>query len=205
LGVTRALTLSPDDPEPTGAIDPGDAALVERIRAGDDRAFEARHRAHAATMLEVARRIVASDEAALDLVQDTFLAIWERRSTLAIRTNLRAYLITAVRNRALNDARKHRLRLAHQRGLAADGVDPVMSQRPVDAQRALEQTELAQAFGEAFARIPARSRTVARLRWVDRAGRAEIAERLGISVRTVDAHLWTAVKLLRKWLRGLTR
>jgi RNA polymerase sigma-70 factor, ECF subfamily len=84
-------------------------ALVERLRAGDEQAFEARVSRHDALMRRVARTFVRTDAAADDVVQETWLGVirglngFEGRSSL--RTWIFSILVNQARTRAVRDAR----------------------------------------------------------------------------------------------------
>src|SRR5215207_2149794 len=81
---------------------------VERIRAGDEAAFEALFRALAPGLCTLVTRYVHSRDIAEEIVQDLFLDIWTRRAELAIDRSIAAYLFGAARNRALNHAKRER-------------------------------------------------------------------------------------------------
>ena len=69
-------------------------------------------------------------------------------------------------------------------------------------QRDAEVADLRQAIDEALSALPAKSRQVFQMSYIDGLHHQEIAEALGISVRTVEAHIYTALRVLRKRLEG---
>ena len=93
----------------TSAIPAGDAELVRRIRAGDERALEIVFRAHYAGMASFVQRFVRSPDLAEELVQDVFLKLWSKREHLAEIETFRTYLFRAARNTALNYLRRVKL------------------------------------------------------------------------------------------------
>src|SRR5687768_1238064 len=88
--------------------DARDGALVDRIRNGNALALDELLRAYATRLLDVALPYVGSDDAAKDVVQDTFIKLWDTRDRLVIHGSTAAYLYRAVRNRALNARDHHR-------------------------------------------------------------------------------------------------
>ncbi len=155
-------------------------------------AFEALFRAHYAGLCDVAYRYVRSREIARELVQDVFLYVWEAVSTGARELPAAPYLYTAVRNRALQSLRHRRVETTweevaeEQPSADAPGLDDVVV-----------ADELVHAAGRAVAELPARCRLVFLLSRQDHLTNAEIASRMGISVKTVEHQMWRALKALR--------
>lgn len=163
----------------------------------DAAAFEDMVLTYAQPLTTFAWRYVQSEDVAVDLVQDVFANVWEHRAELRVRGNLRAYLLAATRNRALNA-------LAHGQ-IEARWRERVMGGEPERSMPAaserVEQTELSAAIAEALRSLSPRAREIARMRWIDRLSRREIAEVLGIALPTVSVHLTRTVKRLRGLLR----
>jgi RNA polymerase sigma-70 factor, ECF subfamily len=155
---------------------------------------------HAQSLVAFAWRYLKSEEAAVDLVQDVFAHLWEHRAELQIRGTMRAYLFAATRNRALNAIEHARIEARWRERSACDG-DPSY-RPPVTPDTLTEHGELHAAVEAALRSLPPRAQEIARLRWIDRLSRREIAEVLGIAVPTVSVHLTRTVKRLRGLLRG---
>ena len=101
------------------------AALRVALERGvpDTAAFEQMVLTYAQPLTAFAWRYVQSNELAVNVVQDVFAQVWERRADLDVRTNLRAYLFAATRNRALNALAHARIE-ARWRERAAQGEVP---------------------------------------------------------------------------------
>jgi RNA polymerase sigma-70 factor, ECF subfamily len=166
----------------------------------DAAGFEAAVLAYAQPLVAFAWRYLKSEDAAVDLVQDVFAHLWEHRGEVRIRGTMRAYLFAATRNRALNVIAHARIEARWRERSSQEGD---ASQRPPLTPDALaEHGELHAAVEAALRSLPPRAREIARLRWIDRLSRREIAEVLGIAVPTVSVHLTRTVKRLRGLLRG---
>ena len=76
--------------------------LAGRIRNDDRQAFDALFRLLYPSLVYFSMRYVRDRDAACDMVQDTFVALWLKRSGIDPDLALRSYLYTAVRNRSLN-------------------------------------------------------------------------------------------------------
>ena len=77
-----------------------DAEWVAAVRAGEPAAFEALFHAYHAPLCTFAHRYLGARDLAEEIVQEVFLFVWERRETWDVRTSVRSYLFTAVRNAA---------------------------------------------------------------------------------------------------------
>lgn len=187
-------------PTPTPIASPEtDRALVARLRAGEGSAFDAIFAAWYAPLVRFAARIVGDSARAEEAVQDTMLALWRGRATLDPEVSPQAWLFHATRNRALNVVRhdgiasraEPKLTIALQ--LSADD-------RRTDADRALAEAELNTEIDAAVAALPPRCREVFVLSRIHGVRQAQIAARLGISTKTVEAHMTHALRVLRHTL-----
>ena len=170
---------------------------VERIRAGDEAAFEALFRALAPGLCALVTRYVGSRAVAEEIVQDLFLEVWTRRAELAIDRSIAGYLFTSARNRALNHAKRERrvvdlalVDRAEQSDAAAPGEAELLD--------ALE-------LQDAIAQLPARCRLIFTLNRHQDLSYTEIATSLGLSVKTVETQIGRALKALRERLRHIVR
>lgn len=184
-----------------GAIDADhDRPLMERLRAGDAQAFETLYRALAPTLCVFVRRFVQSEAIAEDVVHDLFLALWQRRETLDVRGPLTTYLHSAARNRALNH-------LKHERIVTrwAESPQPDAEELQPSVDDGLVEAELSLAVQDAVARLPDRPRLVFTMSRHQRMTHRQIAESLGVSIKTVEAHMGRALQLMRQSLAGVMR
>ena len=170
--------------------------ILDRLRFGDESAFEELFREHYEGLVAFATRYAGTAAAAEELVQDLFADLWEKRGRWEIRTSLRAYLYSAVRNRALNVRR----RAIVERDWADDEAHtdrPALQWSPPRADDAIVAGESAAELQRALESLPVRCRLTMQLRWFDQLSYAEIAETLGISVKGVENQLSRGLKALR--------
>jgi RNA polymerase sigma-70 factor (ECF subfamily) len=168
--------------------------LLERIRRGEEEAFDAVFRAHYAPLVGLAEGMLRSRAVAEEVVQDVMLELWRRRESLPVEESLRAYLFRATRNRALNHLRHNRVERRGEPYLGGERVD-----RPA-APRVLVEEEIDVALRAALGDLPDRCREVFELSRVHGLRYAEIASTLGISVKTVEAQMGKALRILRERL-----
>jgi RNA polymerase sigma-70 factor, ECF subfamily len=175
-------------------------AWVARSRAGDAKAFESIFRLYYQHLCEFAERLLRSPDAARDSVQDVFVRIWEQRQSCRGCDNLRAYLYTAVRNRALKIIR-HRgiVQRGHAR-MSGERASPGTGSTPATPEEHTRLVELSAAVDRAIQQLPERSREAYLLHRQHGMSYAEIAEVMGVSVRTVENHIARALRGLREAL-----
>jgi RNA polymerase sigma-70 factor (ECF subfamily) len=159
--------------------------------------------AHAEALRRYARRIVRSREAAEDLVQEVFFRLWRGWETVEVGPGIRAYLYVATRSQALNylrheDTEARARAIAFPRGITGD--EPALAP---EGDIRLEAEEITRAIEQVLATMPPRQREVAALRLRHQLSTAAIAERLGISPRTVSVHIARATRALREQLPAL--
>lgn len=176
-----------------------DPELLRRIQAGDEGAYETAFRRWYPTLVRVASAIVTDHDAAEEIAQDVMVQLWRRRTLLDVDLSLRAYLLRAIRNRALNHLRHSRVRRETAADVEALYDAPLGSDQPIVAK------ELSEAVQIALRELPPRCREVFELSRVDGLKYSEIAEALEISPKTVEAQMGKALKILRArlaaWLK----
>lgn len=174
--------------------------LAVRLRAGDEAAFEAVFRAYAPALVRCAHIETGSLADAEEIVQELFLGLWRRRDAWTVPRSLEAYLFAAVRNRVRNGRRdafvEHRAQAAVLRDLTADG--PALAPRQADD--GVAQAELARAVRTALASLPPRAREVYALNREWHLPYRDIAARLGVTVKAVEATMTRALRALREAL-----
>ena len=196
------LPKAPTPPVPDGRAPEG-AALVARLRAGDEEAFATVFRIWYALLVRFAERIVGDRARAEDVVQDTLLQLWRRRASLDPRGTVQAWLFHAVRNRALNVIRHDGIvtrataKLVSAHGISRNERDPS------DAGTALAEAELHLSIDAAVAALPPRCREVFILSRRHGMRQTQIATKLGISLKAVEAHITRALRELRVALKPL--
>lgn len=167
---------------------------INRVRAGDYKAFDAMFTAYADPLSAYVYGLLQSREDAQEIVQDLFLWIWENRARWDVPGQLRTYLYRAARNRAISTMRHRRVqRLFHLTTEAQRSDVPVLP----DAQDRLESAELSAQIARAIADLPERARQVFLLARQHHMSYAEVAEVMQISPKTVENHMARAFAGLR--------
>ena len=199
IGRRRRFYLESEDGAPTPQVSGADAALIERLRAGDDGAFLELWHSYAARLADVAYRYLRSADAAADVVQQTFIYVWESRATLAVHTSLANFLYGMVRNRATNTLAHDRVVRAHRERVTAE-YDLAAFATYNEGAHNLDAEELASAVRTIVDALPARTREIFLMNREDGLSPAEIAIFLHLSPQTVYNQLARAVQMLAQGL-----
>src|SRR3954462_3751249 len=174
--------------------------LLDRLRRGDNAAYEAIFRQWYAPLVATITALLRDRGPAEEVVQDVMLELWRRRESLTLEQSLRAYLFQASRNRALNYLRRLRVELRGEPMITATMPTPEQADSEV------RERELRMAIEKAIAGLPARCREVFELSRIQGLKYSEIPTALGISVKTVEAQMGKALRVMREelaaWLPG---
>ena len=141
-----------------------------------------------------------------NIVQDFFLYLWERKEILPELQQPDAYLFSAVKHRCLNFLRSQ-LSIVDRRQPLSDIMEQEFKlklyslQLLDDSQMSIDEVE--KQICRAIDSLPERCREVFMLSKMEELSNKEIAERLGISVKTVEVQMTKALSRLRKELEWL--
>lgn len=178
--------------------------LIGRMRMGDERAFERIFVTYFAALCNFVRSHMRTPDEAEELVQEVFLRIWRQRAQWS-PSSVRAYLFGAVRNAAINFQRHDHVIARFEAVTTRDELAPGLGQPPKPPDAEVQVGELASALRAAVQALPERQRQVVILRWEHHLSQAEIAEALGVSVRTVETQWARAMASLRTRLGSFRR
>lgn len=176
------------DAQPTSTIE-RDAALVARVRAGDQAAFDELVTLYMRPAFQMAYRAVGHREDAEDLVQEVFLAAFRYLDSFDASRPFGPWLMRIVFNRGAN---LRRTRVRHE----TDGEVDAVSEAP-SALAEAERSEMREQLQRALAALPERQRMIVTLFDVDGMTSSEIGEMLELAPGTVRWHLHEARRALR--------
>jgi RNA polymerase sigma-70 factor (ECF subfamily) len=189
----------------TGAAAADEKALLDRLRAGDDDAYEELVRAYAGRLLAVARRYLPVEEDARDAVQDAFLSAFRAVDRFEGNARLSTWLHRIVVNASLMKLRTRRRKPETPiddllPGFLEDGhLDEPASEWRELSDEALARKQTRALIQVAVDQLPDSYRNVLQLRDIEGFDTEETARAMGISANAVKTRLHRA----RQALRGL--
>ncbi len=167
-----------------------DALLMAALKLDSHDAFVEIFRMYYSDLVMFCGQFVDSREACEDIVQDVFVKLWEDRRRLEIRRSLKSYLTVLVQNRALDELRHSKVKAQYASGHHLH----LLSLSPGEH---LFYSDLNAAFDDALSKLPEPVRDTLLLSLHDKLSYPQIATRLGVSVRTVEARMSKALKYIR--------
>lgn len=176
-------------------IFPDERALVLRLIDGDESAFCELYATYKNRLIYFAMRFLKSREYAEDIFQDAFTAIWQSRRFINPDTSFSSYLYTIMRNRILNQLRD----AAHEEQLKESILSQALDYTD-DTKREVLFNDLKSLISHALEQLSPRQQEVFRLSREAQLTHKEIAEKLGITVNTVQEHISTSLKVVRAYL-----
>lgn len=180
------------------ADDAIDAALVERVRAGDVAAYDELVRRHLRRAHAVAFRLLGHREDAEDLVQDAFIQALDKIDSFDASRPFAPWFFRILTNRGLNVRQSRALRTVSE-------IPEDTASREHSPEVAAEREELRGRLRDAVGALPERQQLIVQLFEIDGWTSAEIARTLGISDGTVRWHVHEARRALREALGPLRR
>jgi RNA polymerase sigma-70 factor (ECF subfamily) len=169
--------------------------LAERIRCGDQAAFESMFHHYYSRLCVFSNSYVKSLDISRDVVQEVFIKIWDNRESFHISQSLKAYLYMAVRNQSLNflQQKKQKQRLEERLKKQQDLSDSIKKEE-------LNTEELTEKIWKLVDKLPERRRTIFILYRKHGLSYTEIAEVMDITRKTVENQMGKSLKFLREHL-----
>lgn len=168
--------------------------IVDALIKGDEATFATVYKSYFTPLINYAASIVTDQEAAYEIVQNLFVTLWENRKKLDREKSLRNYLLRGTHNNSLRYLKTHTLHQLHHEQIKQETSEEeqeniIDREEPTDP-----ETQLTSILNE----LPARSKQVIIMSHIENKKSTEIAQELGISVRTVETILYQAMKKLRE-------
>ena len=174
-----------------------DVALLQQLTLGDNAAYTEIYNRYWQKLFAVAAHKLKNLADAEEIVQDIFLEIWNRRETLVITTKLSSYLSVAVSYKVINVLAKRNVKARYNQYAIEHSPNADFS-----TINWLDFEELKARFLRNVADLPEKCQLVFKLSREENLSHREIASRLEISEKTVEAHLSKARHILKMNLTG---
>lgn len=170
--------------------------LIDQMVKGDERAFEAIFKGHYRSLCTYANSFLNDPPEAEELVQATFIALWEGRTKVDIHTSLKSYLYRSIHNGCIN-------KLKHLKVREAYGKESLYTSSNADESTSniVHGNELEEKIAIAIEILPPQCKVVFKLSRQEGLSYSEIAQNLGISVKAVDKQIVRALRILREELK----
>jgi len=172
-----------------------DTDIIGRIRQGDERQFESLFRSSYVSLVRYARTLVKDQDDAEEIVQELFYRIWQDREKIRIESSLNGYLFRSVHNRCLHFIEHNRVVIKH-----AEEMSLRLPESPENPSDILNYKELQARIAGILEKLPERCGKIFCMNRFEGLKYNEIAEKLSVSVKTVEANMGRALREFRKEL-----
>lgn len=166
--------------------------MINSWKNGNEQAFSILYKTYVMQLMRLAVSKTNDNAIAEDLVQNTFVKLYEHKKSVDANTSIQAYLYVILKNQILNHYRSHLVRNTYEIHISKKAHDPEYS--VIDH---LESKELESLVDKEIDKLPIKCREVFILSRKKFLSNKEIAAQLNISENTVEQHIRKAISKLR--------
>jgi RNA polymerase sigma-70 factor (ECF subfamily) len=176
----------------TLGMEVNDTGTLRIMTGTSELAFEQVFKTNFKSLHAYASTIIRDDVMGEELVQNVFCRLWEKKEQVDIKTSLAAYLYRSVYHECLNYLKHQKVKAAYN-----SYAQSHMRNSTDNAEKKLLLGDLEQKLGQAMSELPEQCRTIFQMSRFEELKYQEIADRLGLSIKTVENQMGKALKLLR--------
>ena len=169
-----------------------DSDIFLAIRQGNERVYETVFRKHYQALCNYACGILKDMDDAEETVQSIFLKLWEHREGIEINVSLKSYLYRAVHNTCLNRLKHLKIQDTYRQYVGDYFADTFDSATDI-----MDKNELENRILEALEKLPEQCRLIFKMSRFEELKYQEIADKLGLSIKTVENQIGKALRIMR--------
>lgn len=173
-----------------------DQSFLKSFRNGNEKSFKCLYDKYFNALFMFGHNYISSQDVVEDIIQESFLKVWEKRASFYHESALKAFLYKTVRNSCLNQIEFRKVRVTYENQSAKDIYDEdYFLKRVIDE-------EVGRTIAEAVQKLPESARLIYLL-GLKGLKNSEIAEDLDVSINTVKTQKQRATKFLKENLKDL--
>lgn len=173
--------------------------IAQDIKNGDEEAFELFYKAEFNNLVYFLSNYVHDTDVVLDIAQESLWTLWEKRSGIDAQKNVRTFVFTIAKNKALNFLKSKRIR---ERALCLDEINAdIFALGDYSFTKQVEALSLEQLIERTYKDLPETVKESFILSRKFGYTNEEIARRKGISVKAVEYHMKISLQIFRKRLK----
>ncbi|KJD34889.1 hypothetical protein PW52_13350 [Tamlana sedimentorum] len=174
-----------------------DKEILKRLKKSDKRAFTELYESYWKPLYISSYNLLKDKEQCEEIIQDVFVDFWNARHKLQIKISIKSYLYACVRYKVFNEFRKKKI----QRVELFENLNERFQYSTPETK--LMHAELVEQINIVVKTLPKKCQEVYLLSRNKQLSHKEIANKLGISTKTVENHITLALRILRANLGGL--
>lgn len=161
--------------------------LFEKTKKGDQDAYHKLYKQFYAPLCIYALRYINDTEVSRDCVQDVFLKIWRDRESISVNYSIRAYLLNSIRNTCFNLIEKKRIHQTYEQHI-------LNTYSTFNEEDLYSIEELSSMVDDILDSFPERQKEIFKMSRLENLKNKEIAEKLDISIKTVESNITKSLK-----------
>lgn len=177
-------------------MDQHETDIAGRIKNGDEAAFREAYETFSRAVYVFVIHYLKDEELSKDMMQEAFASLWISRQTIIPEKGYRSLILKIARNNALNQLRKQSYSSSYMAQLESESEDFM--------HKVIENDYISKSV-DIFSALPANYREVFILKRKRNMKNKEIAEYLGVSIKTVEYRMTQALRILREKLSILLK
>ncbi len=182
-------------------FDNADAALIDKITAGDQRALQVLYARHGVRIYRFAQRLLRDESAAEDTLSEVFLDVWQQAGRFERRSQVATWLLGITRNKALSCLRRR------STAQLDDEIVEFIEDTSDTPEAALQKQERSEILRECLQRLSPAHREIIDLVYYHEQTVEEVSAIIGVPVNTVKTRMFYARKRIAEMMseRGISR
>jgi len=169
-----------------------DSDILLAIRQGNERVYETVFRKYYQALCNYACGILKDIDDAEEVVQSIFLKLWEQREVIEINVSLKSYLYRAVHNTCMNRLKHLKIQDSYRQYVGKYLEDTFDS-----ATDMMSKNELENRISQALEKLPEQCRIIFKMSRFEELKYQEIADKLGLSIKTIENQIGKALRIMR--------
>lgn len=179
----------------TNKLDLKDQYIIEGLERREKVVFDYIFNYYYSSLCAFSLQYIDDRKSVEDLVQDFFVYLWVEAPRIKIKSSLKSYLFTAIKNRCLDYQKHHKITEKYRNFILFSSEKDINS-----SEHFFAESELRQAIQTSLGKLPPRCREIFEYSRLNGLSNQEISDKLEISKRTVELQISNALKILRKEL-----
>ena len=173
-----------------------DLYFFSRLKSGDESAFDYLFNFYYPGLIIYANRYLEDNHLAEEIVQTVFLKLWQDRRFIEINSSVKSYIFQTVRNKCLDVLKHRKVRVNYAKNIQHES-EPSSD----DTWNSYVESELYVILIRAVEKLPPECQKIFRYSRIRNLSNKEIADKLDISIRTVENQISKALRFLRGELK----
>jgi len=162
----------------------------------DEKTYKSLFNEYYEPLCNLAYRYLHDSDNSEDVVQEVFTYLWRKRKELSIKSNLKSYLYSSVKNKCIEKIRRNKL----ESKFISEALFTNSYEEDYGADKELEKLALANKIYKSIDELPKKCSLIFKMAKLDGLTYNEISEELGLSIKTVESQMRRAFIILREKL-----